>query len=151
MTRYVAGFLRDDCGDVLFVRKRQPEWQRGLLNGIGGKIENGEAPIAAMQREFLEEVGIDLIDWRHFATLSGGDYEVHFFAADFQATLVDYPRGNDVGERFVLMPMAGIFTARCIPNLRWLLPMAFSDLSLPVASVRDGGLVEADHIDGVRA
>lgn len=139
MTRYVAGFLKDDCGDVLLVRKGKPRWQAGLLNGIGGKIESGEQPIEAMHREWREEVGFDVFDWRHFATLRGGDYEVHFFAANFGATPVDYPRQNDVGERFVLLPLCGLREARCIPNLKWLLPLAFDDPSAPIADVRDQG------------
>lgn len=61
-----------DVQNFLLIRKTHPEWQKGKLNGIGGKIEkkekltsNGivdhwllETPFEAMIREFHEETGI---------------------------------------------------------------------------------------------
>lgn len=81
MIEYVAGFLFNDDGRVvLLIRKNRPEAQRGLLNAVGGKIEKGETPAQAMQREFREEAGLDLDDWMHFATLTDGStYRVYFF------------------------------------------------------------------------
>lgn len=35
--------------------KNKPDWQKGCLNGIGGKIEEGEKPIDAVFRELEEE------------------------------------------------------------------------------------------------
>ena len=55
---YVAGFCFSECGGrVALIRKLKPEWQRGLLNGIGGKMEPGESLHSAMVREFEEETG----------------------------------------------------------------------------------------------
>ena len=49
MKKYVAGFMfSSDKSEVLLVEKMSPEWQRGLLNGIGGKIEGGETPLEAI-------------------------------------------------------------------------------------------------------
>ena len=57
MKRYVLGFYFD--GDrVLLINKTKPEWQRGKLNGLGGTVESGEAPILGMVREFREESGL---------------------------------------------------------------------------------------------
>jgi 8-oxo-dGTP pyrophosphatase MutT (NUDIX family) len=54
--RYVVGFLfSQDESKVLLVWKNRPAWQNGKLNGIGGKIEAGETPLQAMEREFKEE------------------------------------------------------------------------------------------------
>lgn len=101
--RYVVGFVRDQ-NSVLLVRKIKPDWQAGMLNGIGGKIEPGESAADAMVREFDEEVGaiIQPENWRLFAILTGGDYEVHFFAHQSDHGLVGsvHGRRNDVGERF---------------------------------------------------
>src|SRR5690349_13991679 len=41
---YALGFLFDGTGRVVLIRKRRPAWQAGLLNGVGGKVEPGEAP-----------------------------------------------------------------------------------------------------------
>lgn len=73
MTRYVVGFLFDGQWEsVVLIRKSKPEWQRGKLNGVGGKIETfpieawvnpprherTETPQEAMAREFEEEAGV---------------------------------------------------------------------------------------------
>lgn len=61
---------------VALIRKAKPEWQKGKLNGIGGKIEEGEGPFAAMVREFREETGVDHRDWGTFAEMTGPDWSV---------------------------------------------------------------------------
>lgn len=68
---YVVGYaFRSDYGAVALIEKRKPAWQAGKLNGIGGKIEPGESPEAAMSREFLEEAGLLVHPqcWLHFRT-----------------------------------------------------------------------------------
>lgn len=53
---YVVGFLFEaDLQRVLLRLKARPAWQRGKLNGIGGKVEEGETPLYAMRREGREE------------------------------------------------------------------------------------------------
>lgn len=42
MSSYVCGFMCSwDLQNFLLIRKTHPEWQKGKLNGIGGKIESG--------------------------------------------------------------------------------------------------------------
>jgi 8-oxo-dGTP pyrophosphatase MutT (NUDIX family) len=54
--RYVLGFVFDyGFHHVLLICKTSPEWQAGRLNGLGGKIEPGESPLQAMDRELREE------------------------------------------------------------------------------------------------
>lgn len=74
---YVVGFLFDglkivSVPHVVLIRKARPAWQKGKLNGIGGRVQPGEAPLAAMRRESREEAGCDPTDWDHFATLHSG-------------------------------------------------------------------------------
>lgn len=94
-TRYVCGFCftQDDHGPfthVLVVRKAKPAWQRGRLNGVGGKVEETDASIsAAMYREFDEETRgtVDVDKWVHYHTecipsgnaQTGKNVEVYFF------------------------------------------------------------------------
>lgn len=60
---YVVTFLFNPTLDkVWLVEKQKPEWQKGCLNGIGGKIEKDEAPHSAAHRELKEESGIDTWD-----------------------------------------------------------------------------------------
>jgi 8-oxo-dGTP diphosphatase len=59
MINYVVGFMFSSGKDgILLIRKNRPEWQYGKLNGIGGKMEEGETPRDAMVREFREETGL---------------------------------------------------------------------------------------------
>ena len=81
---YVVGFaFTNSRSRVLLLKKEKPPWQKGLLNGIGGKIKHWEAPMTAMCRESEEEVGLKL-DWVQAGIIEGIDiiglpYEVHIF------------------------------------------------------------------------
>lgn len=59
-TRYVIGFIfNEDLSEVLLIRKNRPEWQKGRLNGIGGKVEHFDSTLRhACIREVLEESGL---------------------------------------------------------------------------------------------
>jgi len=103
---YVLGFVRDDqTGDVLFVRKTRPEFLKGLLNGVGGHVENiardtehspyaigrvpgymqispdYEYPVMSMLRECFEETGlfIPAHHWIELGTLGGPDHDFTVF------------------------------------------------------------------------
>ena len=72
------------------------EWQAGLLNGIGGKIEDGEAPIEALVREFAEETGVQTSaeEWSaivHY--VHPHSYEV-FFTKRFQINCMMQSHGK---------------------------------------------------------
>jgi 8-oxo-dGTP diphosphatase len=126
--RYVAGFLF--CGNsVLLVRKETPEWQKGLLNGIGGKVEHGEASSEAMVREFREETGLIITrdQWHQFCRETGVDYITDFFT--FRVTNGATPRPaaspvNDAGESQGWLTLSELPAMRQVGNLRWLVPMA---------------------------
>ncbi len=86
-TNYVVGFLFSaDMESVALIEKQKPEWQRGFLNGIGGKVEGGETPAAAMQREFGEEANYQFHaapEWKHFCAMSGINNDGSSFGSDF--------------------------------------------------------------------
>ena len=54
--RIAAALIDDDSGRMLLVRKAGTPW----FMQAGGKIEEGETPIRALQRELLEEIGLTL-------------------------------------------------------------------------------------------
>lgn len=123
MTEYVAGFLfSPDLESVVLIRKNKPEWQKGLLNGIGGKIEPGEATWEAMRREFKEEAGLDIEKWIKFCEVGvEGDYKVYFFYATS-------PNYEDVmsmtDEKVQVIDSALKPHTKVIKNLFWLIPLA---------------------------
>ncbi len=42
----------------MLINKNRPDWQKGKMNGIGGRIEDGEESAACMVRETQEETGL---------------------------------------------------------------------------------------------
>jgi 8-oxo-dGTP diphosphatase len=122
---YVLGFAFD--GEwVLLLQKQRPAWQAGKLNGIGGKIEPGEAPLDAMRREFFEETGVVSADWTPVAVIDGGGYTLHVFASyDTPLQLARTVTDEELTQLSVHQLEAA---ERCdmpqIPNVRWLVAMA---------------------------
>ena len=139
MIRYVAGFLFSECRSrVLLIRKVKPEWQAGLLNAVGGKIEPGESPAEAMTREGEEETGLKL-EWEPTIKLSnygGKGWEVHFFRvfADLKGVTL---HGTIVeGEGILEMHSTAAYPAsEVLPNLRWLLPLHVGDCTFEKGDV----------------
>jgi 8-oxo-dGTP diphosphatase len=124
MQTYVVGFaFSQDTDHVLLVRKLRPKWQQGSLNGVGGKIENGEAPMEAMHRECMEETGLCL-EWQHRGVMSGtnGDgkpFECHIFYA-YSDAIWDFEQIED--EPLGIYGAAGLGDEKVISNLRFLIP-----------------------------
>lgn len=58
--QYVIIFPRvvNYSSEILLVKKDRPDWQKGRLNLVGGKIEEGETPEQAALRELQEESGL---------------------------------------------------------------------------------------------
>lgn len=72
MKVYCLGFAFSPNLDwVVLIQKQRPDWQRGLLNGVGGHVEPPEYTASAMSREFKEETSVDIPkdDWKQFLTL----------------------------------------------------------------------------------
>ena len=120
---YVAGFMfSEDRSAVALIKKNKPEWQKGLYNGIGGKIEKREAPLSAMIREFKEETGVDHNDWISLCMLEGDDWTVYFYYTF--SDKVYKVRSMEEEKVGIVSPMA---LPDCIFNLRWLIPLALDD------------------------
>lgn len=121
MTSYVLGFLFNMKGEVVWlIRKSKPNWQKGLLNGIGGKIEQNETPLQAMEREFKEEAGLEIKDWKEFCILTdeAKGFEVYCFYAFSELT------PWTVTEEEVVWHKTSSIPKDALSNLNWLIPMA---------------------------
>jgi 8-oxo-dGTP diphosphatase len=135
--KYVVGFMfNEKLTRVALIKKLKPAWQKGKLNGIGGKLNGSESPLDAMVREFKEETGMDTFiwQWRRFLDLSGvtmdsGPFHVACYAShcenfDFIRSVTKeeivkvYTNRIDVAGRNYVM----------IDNLPWIIGLAMDNL-----------------------
>lgn len=135
---YCLGFVFTtmDRSHVVLIRKNKPEWQHGLLNGLGGCIEWKDADAhEAMSREYREEAGVWTHDghWDRFAELilANGD-RVHCFAG-----LDGRPPQTLTDEKVEIHEVWKILRGdeSIVYNLKWLLPLAL-DPNMPTITAR---------------
>lgn len=132
MKKYVLGFMFSDLfeteGEVALIRKTKPEWQKGKLNGIGGKIEDDESPISAMIREFYEETGrgTDAEDWKYCGNMIGKDWTVDVYACFGNLSELE----TTTDEEVVCFELPEVFqSGEVIDNLKFLIPMSLHVLA----------------------
>lgn len=127
--RYVVGFMfSSDLKRVALIRKLKPEWQKGLLNGIGGKIEDGECEEAAMIREFFEETGFATSGpWRHYSNLDGDGFKVTMFACRGDLSRI----ATREEEKIEIIEIDNIHLSSrgMVENTAWLLGLAMDCLT----------------------
>jgi len=127
---YCLGFVFDPKKEnVLLLKKARPEWQAGLFNGVGGKIESDETPLDAMIREFEEETGYENLDWGYFIEMYGHDWRVYCYKSQLPLKVLIEICGNtkDAEEPCKLFSPQNL--SGTISNLHWLIPMALDDIS----------------------
>lgn len=80
---YVLAFIFDESLEkVLLIQKQRPQWQAGLYNGIGGKIEEKETAIDAIKREIFEEANLEITSFIPIETLTDNKtYRVYCYTA----------------------------------------------------------------------
>lgn len=124
MIHYVLGFaFSPDKSTVLLIKKNHPKWQKGYLNGIGGKVEPEEFAINAMMREFKEETSIktSMYDWECYAYLEGNDWDMRVY----RSFTVDISEAKTITDEEVgIYHISNLNYLIIIPNLHWLIPLA---------------------------
>lgn len=130
---YVCGFLFDkQVQRVVLIWKEKPAWQKGKLNGVGGKIEPGETPYQAMVREFKEETGLQVENWQPLASVSEDHYRVRFFYAVDDKNQFEYAETKESEEVAKLDLDEHLFSNYPhISNLEWLIDLAINLATAP--------------------
>ena len=129
-TGYVVGFaFTPDMKNVALIRKCRVrpgfEWMLGQINGLGGKIQEGELPRQAMAREFKEESGVEIPaeDWRLCGSFyRRREYEVVVFRSVSTAVLDVRTASPEEGEVKVL-PVDRLHHYPTTRAMSWIIPL----------------------------
>lgn len=112
---------------LLMDKAHGPPRLRGHWNGLGGSVEDDEAVVAAMVREFGEESAAETLpeNWELFALIQRVDGWIFFFR-HFEKHLSGLQTGghsptDEVIRWHSIYPRFG---CRWMPNLHWLVPLA---------------------------
>ena len=110
---------------VALIEKQRPEWQKGKLNGIGGKVEDKESSICAMIREFDEETGVQTkpSDWTLFCEITFPDAVVLCYRAIGDPDMCETKTDEDIDVYYT----ETISDHNCVENLAWLIPLGLLD------------------------
>ena len=146
MQGYVAGFAFSPDGEnVALLTKARPEWQAGLMNGIGGKIEPGELPIDAMVREFQEETG-ELVykeQWEHRVTFVLPLAVLYFYTCTTNLMRLQNPDKTEPIS--IISWRKELYDYDTMYNLKWLIPLMHSTVSFPI-TLHDESMPYKDRI-----
>jgi len=126
MIKYVVGFLfSKDIKNVLLIEKTKPDWQKGSLNGVGGKVEEGETPLDAMIREFQEEAALKITEWNHCVVITGDGFVVDFYRAFSD----DIYQATSLTEEQIQVCDTFSLPNNVIYNLKWIIPFCLDNNS----------------------
>lgn len=123
MKHYVLSFIfTPDQKKVLLIHKNRPNWQVGKINGIGGKVEAREKPLAAIVREVKEETNLDIPSeaWKSVGKLKNNLWTIHLYTTIFTHEPQLALAMTD--EQIEWYECDNLPTA-CIDNLTWLIPI----------------------------
>ncbi len=129
MKHYVLGLIyNSDLNTVLLIKKKRPAWQEGMWNGIGGKIEKGETPIHAIDRETYEETGQAHYEFKHIITFvcPGGTVYV------YKAVAFGKIYFKQIEDEVLSLKSLNDLPENMMANLKWIIPVSLSSIQFPL-------------------
>ena len=77
--RVVVGIITDNK-EILLLKKNNPDWQKGLYNGIGRKVELNTTPLETIIKKSEEDLGINISNWIELdSEISSSGIEIVYF------------------------------------------------------------------------
>lgn len=128
MNKYTIGIVfRNNFTEVALILKNRPDWQKGLYNSPGGKVEEGESPQECISREFKEECNIFTTnnDWYHVGQILNKD---NYYCDVLTLDMDNSGHGefqsltDEKADWFKLDNLPN----NMISNLKWLIPFAIN-------------------------
>lgn len=117
MGRVVSGVLVRGDGHILMGKRKHGKFRGDLWELPGGKLDDGEEPAEALQREWLEELGCHVLV-RDFVASATLDLEVTFVIDLYNVVLAsdsEPPKALDHAELMFVDPWQAIKKMPCSP------------------------------------
>ena len=128
MKTHTLGFIFDESlSKVLLIHKQRPDWQKGKINGVGGKIEPGEESLACIVREVLEETGLRTQEkeWVYLGEINSVGAYIDMYALAHRGELHEALTTTD--EEIGWFEVANL-PENVLNNVHWLIPLALDKL-----------------------
>lgn len=123
MIRYTLGFLfNQTLTKVLLIHKLKPDWQKGKINGLGGKFEQDEDAFTCIAREVEEESSIRTTpsEWKKIGELHSSKWVVDVMAMIYNS---DENNAKSMEEQKIDWRSVDSLPVNIMSNLSWLIPM----------------------------
>lgn len=129
MNKYVVGFIfNTDFTRVLLMHKNRPAWQNGFINGLGGKVEEGEDTFTTICREIQEESGLEISKekWTKVGRVHSDSFTMDVFGVVYEGNESDATTKED--EPIEWFEVAHL-PSNTIENLPWLIHITLDKLT----------------------
>lgn len=123
----VLGFIfTPNFQKVLLIHKNRPDWQKGKLNGLGGKLNPKETKEDGIQREVQEESSLIISQWKFLGTLENNEDLVYVLSTVYGGRLEDALTTTDEKVDWYLVDN---LPKNIHSNLSWLIPFCMDFMS----------------------